>query len=119
MRVESNADLMAFFSTDEFAENAIIRTAAGDTPVTGHPDVMSDTDKPGGRKGSTMSPFMSGAAEFTIQEFQFLTQAEIVEAAGTKLDDTLIISTGDQAGTYRIKDINRDGGLCRLLLNLK
>lgn len=117
MRVESDAELMAFFSPTEFGEEAIIRTAAGDFPVTGHPDVMSDTAKPGGLQNTSRSPFMTGAAEFTVQEFQFLTAASLVLQAQTSLDDTLVIETGNLAGEYRIKDINQDGDICRLLLN--
>lgn len=117
MAVEAHDELMAFFSPAEFGENATVTTGAGSFSLTGIPDVLSDTAAPGGIQNSSRSPFTTGAAEFAIQEPQFLTDAASVEAAGTQLDDTLTILSGDYAGAYRIKDINRDGGLCRLLLN--
>lgn len=106
-------ELAAFFA--DFAEDAIIHTAAGDFPVTGIPDVLADNMRPGGVSDSNTSPFISARAEFTIQEFQFLTTAE--QAAPASLEDTLEITTGNHVGHYRIKDLNRDGGLCRILLN--
>lgn len=106
-------ELIAFFS--DFAEDAIIHTAAGDLTITGIPDVVADNVRPGGVSDSNTSPFISARAEFTIQEYQFLTTAE--QAAPASLEDTLEIATGGYVGQYRIKDMNRDGGLCRILLN--
>lgn len=117
MRVESEAELMSFFSPDEFGEEATLRTGTGDHPVTGHPDTMAETAKPGGVQNSSRGAFTTGAADFTVQELQFMTDSGRVAASGAKREDTLIIQAGRYAGQYRIKDIQSDGAVCRLLLN--
>lgn len=114
---DSAEELGAFFSTDEFAENATLTTGAGEFALTGIPDVLSDVAKPGGIQNSSRSPFLTGAAEFSIQEFQFLTSSASVRSASAKMEDKLTILTGSYAGVYRVKDINHDGAICRLLLN--
>lgn len=117
MAIESDAELMAFFSADEFAEAAVIQNVAGDHPITGNFDTMAEPSTPGGTQNSSRGPFMSGAADFSVTELQFTTDTWRVTDAGTSAEDVLVVATGRYAGQYRIKEIKPDGDICRLMLN--
>lgn len=117
MRVETPAELDGFFSPDEFGELATLRTKLGTFDLPGHPDAFAASAKPGGTQNSSRSPFTTGAAEFSVTELQFMCAASKVAGAGAVAEDTLTITTGDYSGDYRIKNINRDGAICRLLLS--
>jgi hypothetical protein len=62
-----------------------------------------------------MSAFVAGTADVTINKIQFLTEFSPITSA--KPEDTLTIPEGSYAGTYRIREILRDGEMCKLLLN--
>ena len=113
--IESDADLAAFFSADECGTAGVVSTQSGSIPVSGIMDTMADNDRPGANARSGSSPFMVGAADATIQRIQFLTPFSPV--ASVRPEDTLTIAAGKYAGTYRIRDIQRDSEVCRLLLN--
>ena len=117
MAIESDAELMAFFSANEFADEAVIENVAGGHPITGNFDTMAQRAKPGGVQNSSQGPFIGGAAEFAVTELQFTTDTWRVQQAGAKSDDTMVVTTGRHAGQYRIKEIQSDGDICRLLLN--
>jgi hypothetical protein len=113
--VESDADLAAFFNGDEFADEGVVSTQAGQIPVSGIIDIEADDERPGANSRSSSSPFMAGAADATIHRIQFMTQ--FAPVASVRPEDTLQIPSGKYAGNYRIRDIQRDGEVCRLLLN--
>lgn len=118
MAIESPDELMAFFSADEFAESATILNIAGSHPITGNFDTMADVQRPGGTTNSSRSPFITGAAEFSVYDLQYTTDWWRVQAAQTAQEDVLDVATGSRhAGQYRIKDIQRDGDIVRLMLN--
>jgi PP-loop superfamily ATP-utilizing enzyme len=113
--IESDADLAAFFNGDEFAAEGVVSTQGGDVVVSGIIDTEADNDRPGANARSSSSPFITGAADATIQIIQYLTQFAPLSQA--RPDDAISITTGKYAGSYRIRDIQRDGEVCRLLLN--
>lgn len=117
MAVESSDDMMAFFSPEEFGEKAVIHSATVDLEIIGIPDTMAETQRPGDTANSGRSPFLAGAADFTMQELQFTTPFVFVHQAEAAAENTLTILAGIYAGEYRIKDIQRDGEICRLMLN--
>ncbi len=117
MAIESPAELMAFFSADEFAESATILNVAGSHPITGNFDTMAEIGRPGSTQNSGRTPFLAGAADFSVSELQFTTDWWRVQAAQTAHEDVLDVPAGPHAGQYRIKDIQRDGDICRLMLN--
>lgn len=113
--VESDDELAAFFSGDEFADQATITGVTGD--VSGIMDTYHDQQRPGGTSNSTMGAFMVGAADMSIQTHQFTTAWSRVSSVA--LDSTLTIASGRYAGAYRIKDKQRDGEIVRLMLNTR
>ena len=113
--IESDADLAAFFSADEFGTAGVVSTESGQIPVSGIMDTMADNDRPGANSRSNSSPFIVGSADATIQRIQFVTRFSVVSSV--RAEDTLNIPAGAYAGNYRIRDIQRDGEVCRLLLN--
>lgn len=117
MAVESAADLAGFFNPNEFAEEATIITGTGSFPVTGIPDSFAEADRLGSTSNSSRSPFLAGAADFSVTELQFHLPWHSVVAAGAVAENSLQIMTGTYAGLYRIKEVKRDGEQCRLMLN--
>lgn len=113
--IESASDLAAYFSPDEFGVDGVVSTQSGTIPVSGIMDVAADNDRPGANARSGSSPFMVGVADATIHRLQFMTQ--FAPVAAVRAEDTLQITAGQYAGNYRIRDIQRDGEVCRLLLN--
>lgn len=117
MAIESPDELMAFFSAGEFAEAATILNVAGSHPITGNFDSAADLQRPGGTTNSSRSAFITGAAEFSVHELQYTTDWWRVQAAQVAQEDVLDVPAGKHAGQYRIKDIQRDGDIVRLMLN--
>jgi len=116
MAVESESDLMGFFDAGEFGTAASIQTRTEVIPsVFGIASTSYDNDRPGANSQSGTSPFLAGAADAGIQRTQFLTPFAPVSTV--RPEDTLTISAGEYTGVYRIKDIQRDGALVRLILN--
>lgn len=124
--VESDADLLTFFSPDEFGTEAVITSGSGDIPVSGIMDTMADAERPGANSRSGSSPFLVGATDAKIQRLQFTTP--FAPIASVRAEDRMNIpalrsdgtpnnAAGNYAGDYRIRDIQRDGEVCRLLLN--
>lgn len=117
MAVESDQDLAAFFSPDEFGANCILRPKAGgaDIPFTG---IVSKHHTPA-RMGSPMtdriSPFAVGAADVNLTACKLLARWDVVGSA--KADDTVIVEDGAWTGVYRVRDPQQDGAVCRLILN--
>lgn len=110
--IESPADLAAFFSSDEFATEAVI---AGVGAVSGIIDAVAESERPGGNSRSGSSTWIVGAADFSVSKLQFTTSWGSVSRVVP--EDELSIAAGAYAGTYRVKDIQRDGEICRLILN--
>lgn len=119
MAVETAADLEGFFNPSEFGEEALLITGTGSHPVTGIPDSFAEDDRLGSTSKSGRSPFMAGAADFSLTELQFQLPWHSVLSAGAIADDSLQIITGTYAGLYRVKEVKRDGEQCRLMLNKK
>lgn len=119
MAVESAADLEGFFNPNEFGAEALLITGAGSFPVAGIPDSFAEEDRLGATSNSSRSPFLAGAADFSVTELQFQLPWHSVLAAGAVAEDSLQITTGTYAGLYRIKEVKRDGEQCRLMLNKK
>lgn len=113
MGVESYEDLALFFDTSDFGTEATIN---GGT-IVGIIDSAAATDRPGANSRSSASPWIAGAADVSITRLQFATTWHSVSAV--KAEDTLTIAAGAYAGSYRVKDIQRDGELCRLILNAR
>lgn len=111
MSVESDYDLDAFFQPEEFGLIALV----GGVPVPGVMDTMADDQRPGATANSSMGSFLVGAADATIQKLQFTCRWSLV--ASVAVETSLVIESGEFAGTYRIKDIQRDSQICRLMLN--
>ena len=112
--IESPADLAAFFSADEFATVAVI---AGVGAVSGIIDSAAESDRPGGNARSGSSTWIVGAADFSVTRLQFTAPWPAVSGVVPECD--LSIAAGPYAGTYRVKDIQRDGEICRLILNAR
>lgn len=119
MAIESAADLEGFFNPNEFGAEALLITGAGEFPVTGIPDSFAEDDRLGSTSKSGRSPFMAGAADFSLTELQFQLPWHHVVAAGVVAENSLQIITGTYAGLYRVKEVKRDGEQCRLMLNKK
>lgn len=117
MAVESAADLEGFFNPNEFGAEALLITGTGEHPVTGIPDSFAEDDRLGATSNSSRSPFLAGAADFSLTELQFHLSWPSVLGAGAVAEDTLQILTGTYAGLYRVKEVKRDGEQCRLMLN--
>lgn len=115
MPVETADDLAAFTNPNEFGVAAVVQTLAGSIEITGITDAIAEIDRPGMNSNSGMSAFVAGAADVNISKIQFLTAYAPV--ASVVPDDTLTISEGSYAGTYRIREIPRDGEFCRFLVN--
>ena len=113
--VETDADLTTFFSADEFGTAGVVSTKSGQINVVGIMDIAADHDRPGANSRSGSSPFVVGSADATIHRIQFVTRFSVVSSV--RAEDTLNIPAGVYAGNYRIRDIQRDGEVCRLLLN--
>jgi hypothetical protein len=115
MAVESDADLLGFFDPTEFGTEAVIAAVSGPIEFAGIIDSEAGSDRPGSNSRSGSSPFLTGAADAKIQTIQMMTPFAPVSDA--RAEDTLTIAAGPYAGAYRIRDIQRDGEVCRLLLN--
>lgn len=112
MAVETAADLAAFTNPDEFGVVAIWNGVS----ITGIPDTFHLKERPGENSRSSISSYIAAAADVSSQVIQFLTAWGPISAVAQ--DDTLTITGGDHAGAYRIRDIQRDGEMCRLMLNI-
>ena len=115
MRDQLRDDLATFTNPDEFGVDAVIATSSGDVAITGIPDAIADTERMAATSQTGRSAFSVGAADHSITKLQFLTQWHLL--TGVKPEDELTISDGDYAGTYRIKQILRDGELALLRMN--
>lgn len=113
--IDFNSDLATFFNPAEFGVLAVIALPDGEADITGTPSTYADTDRPGANQNSGISAFMVGAADFGIQPAQFLTAWQPVASAVP--DALLTIQDGDYAGRWRVRRIERDGALARLILN--
>lgn len=113
--IETAADLAAFFNPNEFADLAIIDGVA--QPVGGIMTTAADQQRAGATSGSSMGSWLVGAADLSIQTLQFITPWAPVSAV--QVEATMTIPQGRYAGTYRVKDIQRDGEIVRLVLSVK
>jgi hypothetical protein len=109
--VETADELAAFMSPDTFGVFASCEGAR----FTGLADCYHDHQRPGATSNSTMGAFMVGAADVSIVTHQFTTTWPLAASVG--VEKTLTIESGSLAGDYRIKDIQRDGDIVRLMLN--
>lgn len=109
--VESPDDFAAFTNPEEFG---VFASCEGQR-FTGLFDTFHDHQRPGGTSNSTMGSFMVGAADVSITVHQFTTGWPLADSVA--VEKSLVIESGPGAGTYRIKDIQRDGDLVRLMLN--
>jgi len=109
--VESPDDFAAFMNPEDFG---VFASCEGQR-FTGIFDTFHDQQRPGGTSNSTMGSFMVGAADMSLTVYQFTTGWPL--AAGVGVEKTLTVEDGSDAGNYRIKDIEREGGMVRLMLN--
>lgn len=119
MAFDLDDELKVAFSPEEFGEEAIIRTVSREYPLTGTPAAYADIAKPGSAQNSSRGAFSTGAADFSVGILQFTCLTTDATESAVAAEDTLIIKTGRHAGEYRIKDINIDGSVCRLVLNVR
>lgn len=119
MAVESDLDLAAFFSPDEFGANCILRPKAGgaDIPFSGIVSKYHAQARLGATSNSSISPFQIGAADVNLTACKVLARWSVIGTA--KADDTVIVESGEFAGEYRVRDPQQDGMICRLVLNKK
>ena len=109
--VESPDDFAAFMNPDEFG---VFASCEGQRFAVIF-DTFHDQQRPGGTSNSTMGSFMVGAADVSLTVYQATTGWPL--APGVAVEKTLTIESGPDAGNYRIKDIERDGAMVRLMLN--
>jgi hypothetical protein len=115
MALDLAADLATFFNADEFGVFAVIGLPAGDLQISGVASTLAEHERPGGNSSSSLGAFMVGAADFNLQATHFLTPWAPVATA--RPECLLTISTGNHAGQWRVRDIQRDGDIARLILN--
>lgn len=111
MPVESSDDLAGFFNPDEFGDEA----ACEGSGLVGIASAYHDQQRPGATSNSSMGSFMVGAADVSITTHKFTTPWPLPSTVA--VEKTITIQTGKLAGEYRIKDIQRDGDIVRLMLN--
>ena len=113
--LDLSSDLAAFFNPDEFGVAAVIALPSGDADITGVPSTYAQRERPGSNTNSGISAFMVGAADVNLQSVQFLTAWGPVSDALPEC--VLTIDAGNHAGAWRVRSIERDGDVARLLLN--
>lgn len=109
--VETPDDLAAFTNADEFGVFVSCESAHFSAIV----DRFHDQQRPAGTTGSTMGAFMVGAADMSLTTYQALVTVPLPSNVAT--EKTLVVESGPHAGSYRIKDIQRDGVCTLLILN--
>lgn len=116
MAVETDNDLAAFFSPDEFGANCILQPKAGGAiTFSGIVSKYHQMTRPGEPAKSSISPFAIGAADMNNKVCQLLARFDIIGAV--KPDDTVTVLSGPFAGEYRVRDPQQDGMIIRLQLN--
>lgn len=113
--LDLNADMAAFFHPSEFGAAAVIALPGGDLDIIGTPSTMAEQERPGSNSGSSNNSFLVGVADVRLHIVQFLTPWAPVATA--QAECLLTIQEGDHAGTWRVRDIQRDGDIARLILN--
>jgi hypothetical protein len=113
--LDLKADLDVFFNPDEFGAQATIALPDCCADISGTPSTYAERDRAGSNTNSGISAFMVGAADIDVQAVQFLTAWHCVAAA--VVECTLTIHQGEFAGDWRVRAIERDGDIARLLLN--
>ena len=113
--IESASDLAAFFDPAEFGAAAVIELPGGPLAIVGNPSTHALRERPGSNTNSSMGSFMLGAADFNLQAVQFMTPWAPI--AGAQSECLLTIEAGEYAGVWRVRDIQRDGSVARLILN--
>ncbi len=113
--IESASDLAAFFNPTEFGDAAVIELPGGPLAIVGTPSTHALRERPGSNTNSSMGAFMLGVADFNLQAVQFMTPWAPI--AGAQNECLLTIAGGEHAGTWRVRDIQRDGAVARLILN--
>ena len=113
--LDLNADLAAFFHPSEFGASATVVLPGGAVDITGTPSTYAEQERPGSNTNSGNNSFLVGVAELRIHVVQFLTPWAAVATA--KPECLLTIHEGDHAGAWRVRDIQRDGDIARLILN--
>lgn len=113
--MDLKADLAIFFSPADFGDEAVIQLPGGDLPITGNGSVYAERERPGSNTNSGIGAFMVGAADLNLRRAQFMTAWLPVATAVPEC--RLTIPAGDLAGTWRVREIQRDGDIARLILN--
>ena len=113
--IDFSSDLAVFFNPTEFGDEATIALPDCFATVHGTASTYALRERPGSNTNSSMGSFMLGAADFNLQAVQFLTAWGPVAAAQAECE--LTINTGPHAGEWRVRDIQRDGDIARLILN--
>lgn len=109
-------DLATFFNADEFGDSAVIELPGGvSQPVVGNASTYADSERAGKNSNSSINAFMTGVADINVRRAQFMTAWHLVSGAAPEC--RLTISTGDHAGVWRVREIQRDGDIARLILN--
>lgn len=109
--VETADELAAFMDPDTFG---VFASCDADR-FTGLADCYHDQQRPGATSNSSVGSFMAGVADVSIVTHQFTTTWPLAASVG--VEKTLTIESGPHAGAYRIKDMQRDGEIVRLMLN--
>lgn len=115
MRDQFRDDLAIFSNPDEFGASAVITTSSGAITVTGIPDAIADTERPGANTNSGRSAFVAAAADINVSKLQFYCAFH--QLTGVKPEDALTIADGDYAGSYRIRQVLRDGDMAMIRMN--
>lgn len=110
------AELALFSNPAEFGEVASVRPAVGAAfTITGIPDAIAEPERPT-MSTSSRNAFVSGAADVNSTRLHFICAWPDI-AGKVKAEDGLTIAAGPFAGSYRIRQIVREGDLAQLRLN--
>lgn len=115
--LDLKADLATFFNTDEFGVAATVSLLGGSIDITGNASTYAHQklERPGSNNGSGFGTFIAGATEFNMHGTQFMTAWRTAYDGLTECP--LTIHGGDYAGQWRIRIIERDGDIARMILN--
>jgi hypothetical protein len=113
--LETATDLAAFTDPNEFGVSCVLHAAAGDVPFTAIVASHHESSRVGGNNNSSISPFHVGIADMNMSSIRALATWSVVSMV--KPNDRMTVLAGDYAGEYRVRDPQRDGAICRMMIN--
>lgn len=113
--MDTKADLAIFFS--DFGDSATVALPGGDKPIVGNVSTWAreKMERPGGNNNSGWNSFAANNVEINMHGSQMLTAW--LPAYDGLAECPLTIHSGDFAGQWTIRIVERDGDIARFLLN--